>query len=103
MHSACANKFPCSRPATYEEYISHAIAGLPKLNTTRYDLTFVGPGSEKIGPGALDHKNTFFARKKIVFPGDRLDGGSGKIEITDSSCWGRKSCVAVTYANRIRK
>lgn len=73
------------------------------MNKTKFDVTFVGPGSELVGPGALDHKNTLFARKKIVFPEGRLDGSEGSIEIQDSSCWGRKVCVAVVYANRIRK
>ncbi|CAD7941752.1 unnamed protein product [Amoebophrya sp. A25] len=103
MYAACAAKYPCSRPATYEEYISHGISGLPTLNQTKHDITFVGPGSDKIGPGALDHRNTIFARKKVVFPGDRLDGSSGQIEIDDSSCWGRKTCIAVVYTNRLRK
>mmetsp|Transcript_18665 Transcript_18665/g.46605 ORF Transcript_18665/g.46605 Transcript_18665/m.46605 type:complete len:336 (-) Transcript_18665:481-1488(-) len=103
MYAACAAKYPCSRPATYEEYISHGIAGLPTINQTKFDVTFIGPGSEKLGPGVLDHKNTNFARKKIVFPGDRMDGSSGQIEIDDSSCWGRKACLAVVYNNRLRQ
>lgn len=101
MVSACHSKFPCSRPATYEEYISKSIGQLPKINRTKFDVTFIGPGSEKLGPGALDHKNTLFCRKKVVFPGERLDGSSGQIEISDSSCWGRKTCIAVVYVNRI--
>ena len=27
MAAACAAKYPCSRPATYEEYISKAVVG----------------------------------------------------------------------------
>lgn len=103
MVSACANKFPCSRPATYEEYISKSIGQLPKINRTKFDVCFIGPGSEKIGPGALDHKNTLFVRKKVVFPGERLDGSSGQIEVADSSLSGRKTCIAVVYSNRLIK
>lgn len=72
--------------------------GLPVVNRTKLDITFVGPGSNKEGPGCLAHKNTLSARKKIVFPGDRLDGSSGKIEIQDSSCWGKKNCIVRMFA-----
>lgn len=102
MIAACRAKYPCSRPATYEEFISHAITGLPAMNQTKFDITFTGPGSEKIGPGALDHKNTLFSRKKIIMPGERLDGSTGQIEISDSSIWGKKACIAVVYSTRLQ-
>ena len=93
MQAACRSKYPCSRPCTYEEFINSAIAGLPLLNETRYDLTFVGPGSELVGPGALDNSHTLGQRKKVVRPGGRLDGSSGTFELDEGSSWGRKTCI----------
>lgn len=99
MISACRSKYPCSRPATYEELISQAIIGLPEHNKTGLDIAFVGPGSEVIpaGGGGIESRSAF-CRKKVVFPGDRLDK---ETSLSLNSLGGRKTCIAVQQLNRL--
>merc|ERR1712232_448494 len=45
MAHAAASKYPCSRPATFDEYAEMGILGLPGKNTSGRDVVFVGPGA----------------------------------------------------------
>jgi hypothetical protein len=94
MHSA-VSKYPCSRPATLDEYTEEVIAGLPKMNTSGRDIVFVGPG----GTGCeLYHTNTLGSQKCAVPPGEALDGTWGVV-----SLYGRKSILCVYPVERVKR
>lgn len=100
MHQTAQQKYPCSRPATFEEYVSGRIAGLPKVNMSGFDACFVGPGSAVVPQknGGACH-DTLGYRKKVVLTGDDFDGRT-----TDTGAmWGEKSVVAVVPVERFRK
>eukprot|EP00397_Hematodinium_sp_SG-2012_P052578 GEMP01062231.1.p1 GENE.GEMP01062231.1~~GEMP01062231.1.p1 ORF type:complete len:244 (+),score=42.44 GEMP01062231.1:155-886(+) len=97
MHHVAKSKFPCSRPATLDEYAAHRISGLPSRNETGKEIIFVGPNSDERGDGTLDHKNTLLARKKAVLPKDRLDGTASVSAIA-----GVKMCICVFDLKRVR-
>jgi len=94
-HYAVSSKYPCARPATFDEYSEMAIVGLPPRNMSGRDVVFVGPG----GTGCeLLHTNTLGAQKCIVHPGDAFDGNWGA-----AGMWGRKCVVAVYTMDRLKK
>jgi len=94
MHSA-VSKYPCARPATFDEYIDQAIVGLPKKNASGRDIVFVGPG----GTGCeLHHTNTLGSQKCAVPPGEALDGTWGL-----ASMYGRKSILCVYPVERVKR
>jgi hypothetical protein len=94
MHSA-VSKYPCARPATFDEYTDQAIVGLPKKNASGRDIVFVGPG----GTGCeLYHTNTLGSQKCAVPPGEALDGTWGL-----ASMYGRKSVLCVYPVERVKR
>eukprot|EP00929_Paragymnodinium_shiwhaense_P037221 TRINITY_DN19872_c0_g1_i1.p1 TRINITY_DN19872_c0_g1~~TRINITY_DN19872_c0_g1_i1.p1 ORF type:complete len:303 (-),score=49.17 TRINITY_DN19872_c0_g1_i1:174-1028(-) len=94
MHAA-ASKYPCSRPATLDEYSEQQILGLPEVNRCGRDIIFVGPGATGC---ELFHTNTLGSQKCIVPPGDPLDGNWGA-----ASMYGRKSVLCVYPVQRVRR
>jgi len=94
LHVAAA-RYPCSRPATFDEYAEGGIVGLPQRNATKHDVVFVGPGATGC---ELFHTNTLGAQKVIVHPGDAFDG-----TWDTASLFGRKSILCVHPVERIRR
>uniref|UniRef100_A0A7S4V1H5 Uncharacterized protein n=1 Tax=Alexandrium monilatum TaxID=311494 RepID=A0A7S4V1H5_9DINO len=95
MLHAASSKYPCSRPATFDEYAEGAIMGLPARNNTGSDIVFAGPG----GTGCeLFHTNTLGAQKVVVPPGDAFDGTWGM-----ASLFGRKCILCVHPVARVRR
>jgi len=95
MQWAAGEKYPCSRPATLDEYERGVILGLPARNRTGKDIVFTGPGATGC---ELFHTNTLGAQKCIVAPGDTLDGQTGA-----ASYYGKKVCICVYPTARIKK
>mmetsp|Transcript_161 Transcript_161/g.300 ORF Transcript_161/g.300 Transcript_161/m.300 type:complete len:144 (+) Transcript_161:3-434(+) len=95
MLHVASSKYPCSRPATLDEYAGGAIVGLPAKNSTGLDVVFAGPG----GTGCeLFHTNTLGAQKVVVPPGDAFDGTWAM-----ASLFGRKSVLCVHPIERLRR
>lgn len=95
MAMSAAARFPCSRPATFDEYAERRIYGLPKNNTSGREVAFVGPGATGC---ELFHTNTLGAQKCVVPPGDALDGAWGT-----ASLFGRKAMLCVIPHERVRR
>jgi len=95
MHYAANAKYPCSRPAAFDEYSEGWIVGLPKKNLSGRDVVFVGPGATGC---ELNHTNTLGAQKAMVPPGDNFDGSWGA-----AALYGRKSIVCVYPVARIER
>lgn len=95
MQWAAAEKFPCARPATLDEYERGVILGLPQRNRSGKDIVFTGPGATGC---ELFHTNTLGAQKCIVPPGDTFDGQTGA-----ASLYGRKACLCVYPAERVKR
>lgn len=95
MQWAAGEKFPCARPATLDEYERGVIMGLPARNRSGKDIVFTGPGATGC---ELFHTNTLGAQKCIVSPGDTFDGQTGA-----ASLYGRKSCICVYPAERVKR
>lgn len=94
LFAACA-KYPCARPATFDEYSEGCILGLPQKNLSGRDIVFVGPGSTGC---ELNHTNTLGAQKAMVPPGDALDGTWGA-----ASMYGQKSMICVYPVQRVKQ
>lgn len=98
MQHSASSKYPCSRPATFDEYADEggpAIVGLPQKNTSGRDIVFVGPG----GTGCeLFHTNTLGSQKCAVPPGEALDGTWGI-----ASMYGRKTILCVYPIERVKR
>lgn len=94
MALAAASKFPCSRPATFEEYASMKIIGAPAVNVSGRDVSFVGPGSccER------SDSNTLGTKKWVVPARDPFDGTA-----TTSATYGKKCCFCVYPAERMAR
>lgn len=100
MMQVAQAKFPCSRPATFEEYELGLIAALPRTNGSGADVTFVGPGSSVGGArnvGACH--DTLGVRKKAVMVGDALDG----LTTPQGVLAGEKSVVCVVPTARFMR
>lgn len=95
MMHASAQKYPCSRPATFDEYSEKCILGLPERNSTGRDVVFVGPGATGC---EIFHSNTLGAQKAVVPPGEMLDGTWGT-----ASLYGRKTVLCVYPVERIKR
>jgi len=95
MSHAAACKYPCSRPATFDEYAEMGIMGLPTKNTSGRDVVFVGPGATGC---ELFHTNTHGAQKAVVPPGDAYDGTWGT-----ASLYGRKVALCVYPVERVKR
>merc|ERR1719478_212569 len=95
MQWAAGEKYPCSRPATLDEYERGVILGLPERNRSGRDVVFTGPGATGC---ELFHTNTLGAQKCIVHAGDTFDGQTGA-----ASLHGRKSCICVYPAERVKR
>lgn len=94
MAVAAASKFPCSRPATFEEYASMNIAGSPVVNVSGRDISFVGTGSCCERGDA----NTLGTKKWVVPARDPFDGTA-----TTSATFGKKCCMCVYSVARMEK
>lgn len=94
MALAAASKFPCSRPATFDEYSSMNIVGSPAVNVSGRDISFVGTGSccER------SDSNTLGTKKWVVPARDPFDGTA-----TTSATYGKKCCFCVYPAERMAK
>lgn len=95
MAHAASSKYPCSRPATLDEYVEERIVGIPLRNETGRDVTFIGRGSTH---QHLGNTNTLGAQKCVVAPGDELDGTCGM-----SAVHGRKCALCVYPVDRLKK
>ncbi|CAE7636681.1 unnamed protein product [Symbiodinium necroappetens] len=95
MMIAASQKYPCSRPATFDEYAEKSILGLPQRNTSGRDVVFVGPGATGC---ELFHTNTLGVQKAVVPPGDTFDGTWGA-----ASLYGRKCILCVYPLQRLKK
>jgi hypothetical protein len=95
MQWAAGEKYPCSRPATLDEYERGVILGLPERNRSGRDIVFTGPGATGC---ELFHTNTFGSQKCVVSRGDTFDGQTGA-----ASLHGRKCCICVYPVERMRK
>lgn len=95
MMMAAASKYPCSRPATFDEYAERRILGLPKTNTSGRDVAFVGPGATGC---ELFHTNTLGAQKCVVPPKDTFDGSWGT-----ASLYGRKCVLCIVPMERMKR
>jgi len=95
MLHAANSKYPCSRPATFDEYAEGAILGLPDKNKTGQEVVFAGPGATGC---ELFHTNTLGAQKVIVPPGDAFDGTWAM-----ASLFGRKCILCVHPIERVKR
>lgn len=95
MLHAANSKYPCSRPATFDEYAEGAIVGLPEKNKTGLEVVFAGPGATGC---ELFHTNTLGAQKVIVPPGDTFDGTWAM-----ASLFGRKCVLCVHPVERVKR
>jgi hypothetical protein len=95
MALAAAQKYPCSRPATLDEYERGVILGIPPRNHSGKDIVFTGPGATGC---ELFHTNTLGVQKCIVSPGETLDGQTGA-----ASYFGRKCCLCVYPLERVKR
>mmetsp|Transcript_69681 Transcript_69681/g.167252 ORF Transcript_69681/g.167252 Transcript_69681/m.167252 type:complete len:288 (+) Transcript_69681:107-970(+) len=95
MMMAVSSKYPCSRPASIDEYVDGDILNMPARNHTGRDVVFVGPRSTG---STLFHSNTLGAGKCFVPPGDAFDGTAGAVSIH-----GRKCAVCVYPMERVRR
>lgn len=94
LHAASA-KFPCARPASFDEYSDGSVLGLPAKNLSGRDAVFAGPGATGC---ELNHTNTLGAQKAMVPAGDPLDGSWGA-----ASLYGRKSVICVLPMERVKR
>jgi len=95
MAHAAVSKYPCSRPATLDEYERSLILGLPERNRSGKDIAFTGPGATGC---ELYHTNTLGSQKCIVPPGDIFDGHTGAASLS-----GRKAILCVYPVERVRR
>jgi len=95
MMISASQKYPCSRPATFDEYAERCILGLPERNTCGRDVVFVGPGATGC---ELFHTNTLGIQKAVVSPHDTFDGTWG-----NASLYGRKCILCVYPVQRLKK
>lgn len=95
MHHVASSKYPCARPATFDEYSEKSILGLPARNLSGRDIVFVGPGATGC---ELYHSNTLCAQKCVVPPGEHLDG-----TWDTASLYGRKTVVCVYPVERVKR
>eukprot|EP00434_Breviolum_minutum_P001222 symbB.v1.2.001070.t1/scaffold33.1/size517934/22 len=95
MMISASQKYPCSRPATFDEYAERCILGLPERNTCGRDVVFVGPGATGC---ELFHTNTLGIQKAVVSPHDMFDGTWG-----NASLYGRKCILCVYPVQRLKK
>merc|ERR1719265_636184 len=96
MWRAASLKYPCSRPASYDEYEEGRILGLPERNVSGNEVIFTGPSS--MGDAPTKHKGWVLGGypKRAVLMGDPLDGSS---EI--GSAFGRKAIMCVLPQRRL--
>lgn len=95
MAHAAASKYPCSRPATLDEYERCIILGLPPRNRSGKDVVFSGPGATGC---ELFHTNTLGSQKCMVPPGDVFDGQTAAASLN-----GRKCCLCVYPVARVKR
>ncbi|CAK9034029.1 Sulfate transporter 4.1 [Durusdinium trenchii] len=95
MMISASQKYPCSRPATFDEYAERCILGLPERNNCGRDVVFVGPGATGC---ELFHTNTLGIQKAVVSPHDMFDGTWG-----NASLYGRKCILCVYPVQRLKK
>eukprot|EP00440_Ansanella_granifera_P004310 gb/GFBE01004672.1/.p1 GENE.gb/GFBE01004672.1/~~gb/GFBE01004672.1/.p1 ORF type:complete len:268 (+),score=40.66 gb/GFBE01004672.1/:1-804(+) len=95
MMYRASQKFPCARPATFDEYAEKCILGLPERNTTGRDVVFVGPGATGC---EVFHTNTLGTQKCVVPPGDVFDGTWGT-----ASLYGKKCILCVYPVERVKR
>lgn len=95
MTFVAQQKYPCSRPATLDEYNEGKIHGLPEKNHSGRDVVFAGPGATGC---ELYHTNTLGAQKRFVRPGDAFDGDTGAL-----SLYGRKAVICVYPVERLKR
>merc|ERR1719217_1836334 len=74
MWRSAAMKFPCSRPASYQEYMDGRILGMPETNVSGCEIIFTGNPSR--GDAPAKHKGWVLGGypKRAVLKGDPLDG-----------------------------
>lgn len=96
MMRAASSKYPCARPATFDEYADGAIQGLPQRNKSGLDVAFVGPGATG---SELFHTNTLGMQKCCVAPGDDFTERQWGV----ASLHGRKAVLCVYPAERLRR
>jgi hypothetical protein len=96
MWRSAAMKFPCSRPASYQEYMDGRILGMPERNVSGCEIIFTGNPSR--GDAPAKHKGWVLGGypKRAVLKGDPLDGTT---EI--GSSFGRKAIVCVMPQRRL--
>jgi hypothetical protein len=96
MWRAAALKFPCARPATYDEYGEGRILGLPERNVSGYEVVFGGPTSR--GDAPAKHKGWVLGGypKRCVLTGDPFDG-----QTEAASAFGRKAVLCVLPQRRL--
>eukprot|EP00913_Durusdinium_trenchii_P001831 g1697.t1 len=111
MMISASQKYPCSRPATFDEYAERCILGLPERNNCGRDVVFVGPGAtgcelfhtNTLGPGQTDDGRKPDVRfwcvdLSVVSPHDMFDGTWG-----NASLYGRKCILCVYPVQRLKK
>jgi hypothetical protein len=96
MMRAANSKYPCARPATFDEYADGAIMNLPQRNKSGLDVAFVGPGATG---SELFHTNTLGMQKCCVAPGDDFSERQWGV----ASLHGRKALLCVYPAERLRR
>lgn len=94
MMVAAQSKYPCARPATFEEYSTGQIRGIPEANHSGRDVVFVGPGSAQMPP----HQHTLGSQKYVVPARDSFD-----CTATTTATYGRKCCLCVYPAARVER
>lgn len=95
MHAA-TSKYPCARPATFDEYAEGAVLGLPATNQSGRDVVFVGPGATGT---EVFHTNTLGMQKCAVPPGDSFE----ECQWSVASLFGRKAMLCVYPHERLRR
>lgn len=96
MMRAAVSKYPCSRPATFDEYAEGVIQNLPPRNNSGLDVAFVGPGATG---SELYHTNTLGMQKCVVCPGDDYTERQWGM----ASLYGRKALLCVYPVERMRR
>jgi len=96
MWRAAALKFPCSRPALYDEYAEGRILGLPERNVAGAEVVFGGLSSR--GDAPATHKGWVLGGypKRCVLTGDPFDG-----QTETASSFGRKAVLCVLPQRRL--
>merc|ERR1719188_2272382 len=96
MWRCAADKFPCSRPATYAEYEEGRILGLPEKNTSGAEIVFTGKRGQ--GDAPSKHKGWKLGGhvKKCVLKDDPLDGSTQV-----GYAFGRRAVLCVVSARRL--